>query len=209
MRFIKKGPEPPAFTHWKALANEDWQPSYDDLSGDPKKAVKQALIKDQGGICCYCERRLIDNDSHIEHCKPQHLDDVDALDFSNLICSCQQDIKKGEPRHCGNLKGDWFDEQLFISPLTPDCADHFRFSAYGDVKAAQAGNDAANTTIVKLGLDIPKLRALRAKALEPFLDDVLSNDELSNFVNSYLRVDDDSVLPEFVSAVADVFSDWV
>jgi len=33
MKHIVKQGEPQVFTDWKALSNEDWQPTYDDLAG--------------------------------------------------------------------------------------------------------------------------------------------------------------------------------
>ena len=209
MRAITKGQEPQEFTDWKALENADWKPTYDDLSGKEKKAVKDALFKEQGGICCYCERRLVDADSHIEHCQPQHLACVDPLDFSNLLCSCQQNIKKGDPRHCGNLKDKWYDDQKFVSPLKPDCTGRFSFLANGTIRASVDTDDAATETIKRLGLDIPKLNNLRKETLAPFLEDELSDDELRQFIAGYLNVSDDGKLPEFISAVEAVFSEWV
>ena len=58
MKYVEKRHEPEAFAQWKALANEDWQPTYGDLSGDPKVSVKRSLMREQGYLCCYCERRL-------------------------------------------------------------------------------------------------------------------------------------------------------
>ena len=114
MKYIVKQNEPEDFTKWKALKNEEWTPTYDKLSGVVKIAVRQALMTEQGYICCYCERRLTDNDSHIEHFRPQENKSTDPLDFKNMLCSCQQRLKKGDPRHCGNRKDDWFDEQLLV-----------------------------------------------------------------------------------------------
>ena len=63
MKHIVKQQEPEAFANWKALANNNWQPTYDTLSGETKKVVKSALMAEQGHICCYCERRLTEEDS--------------------------------------------------------------------------------------------------------------------------------------------------
>ena len=95
MKYIVKQAEPIALKEWKALANDDWQPTYGTLSGEVKKAVKDSLQAEQGGICCYCERELRDEDSHIEHFQPQHDPNVDPLDYANLLCSCQNRIQKG------------------------------------------------------------------------------------------------------------------
>ena len=90
MKYVEKRHEPEAYTQWRALANEDWQPTYDDLSGDTKASVKGALMQEQGYICCYCERRLTEGDSHIEHFRPQSDPAVDPLDYGNFLCSCQK-----------------------------------------------------------------------------------------------------------------------
>lgn len=170
MKHIQKQQEPESFAHWKAQANENWQPTYGDLSGKIKKDVKQVLMKEQGWICCYCERRLIDSDSHIEHLKPQSSDDVDPLDFMNMTCSCQNRIEKGEPRHCGNLKEDWYEGSLFITPFDETCEDRFEYTGDGRIKPANDADKAAGKTIEKLGLDIPKLRKLRAQVMDAFFE---------------------------------------
>lgn len=208
MKHVEKHQEPAAFTDWKALANEDWGPTYDDLSGAPKAAVKEALMKEQGYLCCYCERRLIETDSHIEHFQPQSDPAVDPLDYGNLLCSCQNRIKKGEPRHCGNLKGDWFDPELLVSPLNPDCEHRFSFEGDGLIKPADQHDRAARETIIRLGLNLPKLNDLRANAIAPFLEESLTQDELRRFVSGYLTIDVDDRFGEFWTTIKFLFGDF-
>lgn len=186
MKFIVKATEPPELTAWKRLADENWQPTYAGLRGAEKQSVKAALMQEQGYICCYCERQLTDGDSHIEHFRPQSDPLVDPLDYANLLCSCQNKLDKGEARHCGNLKGDWFDSLLFVSPLTPDCESRFIYTADGRIYPADQ-DPGAGETIVKLGLDSPKLVSLRAAAISPFLDGEITEEELSLFVEGYLK----------------------
>ena len=87
------------------------------------------------------------------------------MDYQNLHVSCQKRLEPGEPHHCGTLKGGWFDEDLLVSPLDPGCEARFRFSLDGAIYPHNPQDDAARTTISKLGLDIDKLRALRKAAL--------------------------------------------
>lgn len=209
MKHIAKQDESQAFTDWKALANEDWQPTYDELSGEIKKAVKYALMAEQGDICCYCERRLTDEDSHIEHFRPQSDPAVDALDFGNLLCSCQNHIKKGEPRHCGNLKDAWFDPNLLVSPSDPDCENRFAFTGDGFIKPATDDDQAASETIIRLGLAIPKLNDMRAKVIEPFLDEDLSPEEVQTFVDGYLTQDTSGRFGEFWTTIRYLFGGLV
>ncbi|MCP4136103.1 MAG: TIGR02646 family protein [bacterium] len=206
MKYIEKKSEAQEFTQWKALANEDWQPAYSSLSGEIKQSVKSALMHEQGYICCYCEKELIDQESHIEHFRPQKDPLVDPLDFSNMLCSCQNNIAKGEPRHCGNLKGDWFDEDLLVSPLNSDCEKQFKYIGNGEIYPASSDNISAETTISKLGLNIPKLQDLRKKAIEPFLDDSLNEQELTAFVEGYLKQGSNDRFNVFHTTIQSIFT---
>lgn len=208
MKFIVKHEEPKAFIDWKAMANADWQPTYRDLRGNVKKTVKEALMSEQGGLCCYCERRLANNDSHIEHFRPQSDPVVDPLDFTNMLCSCQDQLKKGVPRHCGNLKDNWFDDSLLISPLDPSCESRFAFTGDGEISPELSTDIAASETITRLGLDIPKLDALRAGAIEPFLEESLSENEMRQFVSGYLQKDRNGMYGEFWMTIRYLFGGY-
>jgi len=206
MKHIFKGIEPAKFAEWKGLANEDWQPTYGNMGSEMKGLVKSALMEEQGHICCYCERRLTDNDSHIEHFRPQSDSAVDPLDFANLLCSCQLRIEKGVPRHCGNLKDHWFDEELLVSPLDIGCESRFVYDGDGVIRAS---NDdlAASTTIEKLGLDIPKLNEMRAMAIEAFLDGALTQEEVKSFAAGYLKKNASGHLNEFWTTIRYLFGE--
>ncbi len=204
MKHIVKGDEPKELEAWKSLTNDDWIPTYEDLRRDTKAAVKTALMREQGNICCYCESRLREESSHIEHFRPQSDPEVDPLDFGNLLCSCQGRLKKRDPRHCGNLKGDWFGPGL-ISPFSPECEKRFKFLANGTIIPANREDQAAIETIERLGLSLPKLNSKRASAIEPFLDENLSLEELEAFVKGYLRRDANTGFGEFWTTIRDVF----
>ena len=208
MKHIIKYSEPQTFTDWKALANEDWQPSYNDLSGYSKKAVKDSLMEEQGYLCCYCERRLTPEDSHIEHLRPQSDLAVDPLDFANMLCSCQNQLNKGDPRHCGNLKDDWFVTLLLVSPLDSGCESRFSFIGNGAIKPSLSTDTVATETITRLGLAIPKLNALRAYAIEPFLEETLNEDDMRRFVSGYLEKDGNGLYGEFWTTIRYLFGDY-
>lgn len=209
MKYIRKIQEPPEFKNWKEQANSDWQPYFRNLAGKPKEILIKALMTEQGEICCYCESRLIDGKWHIEHFKPQSDPSVDPLDYANLLCSCQANLKPGEPRHCGNLKDNWFDENLLISPLNPDCESHFAFNYDGTIKPAQEDDQKAINTIEKLGLNLNKINDFRQKAIEPFLDEEIDNAQLKVFVNGYLCLDDQQRYNPFWTTIKYLFSDLI
>lgn len=201
MKHIAKQPEPAPFAAWKASGNH----TYANLQGKLKRTVKQALLAEQGYLCCYCERRIAEDDSHIEHFKPKSDPTVDSLDFGNLLCSCQREPEKTIPRRCGHLKDNWFDPNLLISPCDAGCEDRFAFSAAGEIRPSNAADRAAATTIEKLGLNLPELIALRASAIAPFLDDVLSQEEMRIFVSSYLEKDASGHFGEFWTTIRHLF----
>ena len=209
MKHILKQPEPQQFRDWKLLKNEDWQPSWDNLSGPVKENLRNSLRTEQGDICCYCERRLSDSDLHIEHLQPQSDSAVDPLEYANLLCSCQSNLKKGEPRHCGNLKGSWYDAHLLVSPLDPMCEQRFSYTADGAMRPTNEDDSGAAETIMRLGLDIPKLKDLRAKTIEPFLAESLSPEELQTFVSGYLRKDTEGRYGEFWTTIRHVFEGYI
>lgn len=209
MKHIVKQAEPQEFMDWKALANDDWQPTYGTLSSAVKNTVKRSLMEEQGYICCYCECRLEDNDSHIEHFEPQSAGNTDPLDFSNMLCSCQNQLAKGDPRHCGVLKDDWFDDALLISPLDLGCETRFAFDGDGLIKPAHSADAAATETISKLGLDLPKLNSMREEALSPFLDDDLTTDEFKDFVTGYLQQDSNGMFGQFWTTINYLFGGLV
>lgn len=188
MKFIVKNQEPQSFANWKNLVNDNWQPTYDDLSGQEKKDVKNALIAEQGGICCYCETILNYGDSHIEHLDPQSNNEAGRLDFNNMLCSCQQKLDKGEPLHCGNSKGD---EIIPITPLMSDCESKFKYTYNGQILHI---DEASELTIKHLQLNIDKLNKLRESAIDSILyldpvakDVLLPEDESKQFVEKYLQ----------------------
>ena len=206
MKHVIKGAEPELYRAWLAQANEDWQPSFKILQGKEKAAVKHALLNEQGDICCYCECRVTDANSHIEHFRPQSDPDANPLDYSNMLCSCLKETEEGQPRHCGVLKDNWFDEQLLISPFDERCETRFAFLGDGSILPASQGDAAAMETIKRLGLDIAKLRAMRARAIEPFIDDQLSPQELSAFVAGYLSRDVNGQFGAFWTTVRFLFA---
>ncbi|MCM1512956.1 MAG: TIGR02646 family protein [Oxalobacter formigenes] len=186
MKHIIKGAEPECLAQYRQGANRNWQPSYDDLRSDQKNTIKKALMVEQGYICCYCERELEQEDSHIEHFIPQSHSRCDPLDYSNMLCSCVKERKKGDTLHCGVKKGNWYDETLLISPLDSDCEKKFLYTDDGRIKPRVKNDDAAKTTIEKLGLNCQKLIEERKEVLDVMIDDDLTDEELVSFIDKYL-----------------------
>jgi uncharacterized protein (TIGR02646 family) len=183
MKHIQKGPEPPELEAFRKEWPESGQtPKWKDLEGEAHvvEAMRSHLFAEQGHICCYCGRRLVANDNHIEHFVPRDGTMGDpSLTFvwSNLLASCQANLLKGDPRHCGTTKGNWYDASLMVSPLDPGCEGRFHHRLDGGIGPARDGDLGATKTIEKLDLDGARLRGLRKGAIEGLFEDL--NEELS------------------------------
>jgi uncharacterized protein (TIGR02646 family) len=191
MKHVIKQQEPSFLSNLKA---NDPGITYEKLGryhSTIKSNLKLALIKEQGYICCYCERRIITNDSHIEHFRPQCDPTVDSLDFTNLLCSCVKDKVAGDPLRCGHSKDNWFDPILLVSPFDPNCETKFRYKPDGLISPAYPNDQAAKETIDRLGLNTTELIALRKGAIEGFSnsDNPFSASELQQAVTDYLQQD--------------------
>jgi uncharacterized protein (TIGR02646 family) len=207
MRYIKKGQEPQIFTDWKAKENDDWKPIYSNLQKPEKPIVHDALLEEQGYVCCYCGMSITSDISHIEHLQPQNEKDSDkpkdlemAIDFSNLLASCgfSEKYKISAPeykdflhclQHCGCKRGN---EPLAVSPLQPDCNEYFRYLYVDDeleiIPTEEPDKQQlATDTIKTLNLNYSRLMAMRGEAIKGSLEAIegLTQEEIEIFIKSY------------------------
>lgn len=171
MKHIIKGNEPVEFANWKAA-----HPivSFSDLRCEKiypgakiaKQALRASLKKEQGELCCYCECRLYNEDFHIEHFKPKGSQHFPALqlEYSNLFACCHAEAKGGEDEHCGHKKCDEFNSNL-VSPLEPDCSDHFKYDMAGNIFGVDV---KGKTTVAMLNLNSNLLKSSRKNLIEEF-----------------------------------------
>lgn len=207
MKHIVKKGEPASFSVWKAA-----HPGavYKDLNllvnRSVKADLKQSLLDEQGYICCYCEREVAENTSHIEHFKPKdsrlpytHL----QLDYTNLHACCNLYASSTAPRICGVKKDNVYDARL-ISPLEPDCASHFVYAYDGSV-APVAGDMRAVYTIRLLGLNSAFLQAMRKAVIDIFLDDDLTSEDVAVMKHDYLQTKANGHLNPFYTTIEQLF----
>lgn len=180
MRKIIKNAEPENFKNWKIKFKQvnKRKPNYNDLgTGNNnilKGELKEALIEEQYGLCCYCCNKITFEKSHIEHFKPKaaNLFPELALEHENLHASCNG--WKEKRKNCGHKKEKEYNEKI-ISPLDVKCEDYFEYSEMG--KITPKGNDERATyTIDVLNLDDEKLNNARKAAL--WASGLFDSDEL-------------------------------
>jgi uncharacterized protein (TIGR02646 family) len=172
MKYIEKHPQPHELIAWaraKAtdLDGEKRQWNYDDMPADVRKAVKENLVREQGGLCCYTGRRITPDTSHIEHKKPQALCvDHEDTDYANLLAAHPA---ADDPRRCpygAHEKGSWYNEHQFVHPLRRDCEQRFRYRDNGNVVAASTADRCAAETIKRLRLDHTELKLMRKGVID-------------------------------------------
>lgn len=194
MKHVMKGASAPEFEAWKALANPDWTPTYANLQNPQKRALHVSLLKEQGWVCCYCGRSIAQQDSHIEHFRPQERYADSALSYENLHASCIRETEPGTPLHCGHAKGAGFDEVLQISPLDPQCEERFLYTLDGSILARDAADAQADYMVELLQLDISFLRNRREEEVNRVFDPAflatVTADELRLLRDAFRRRDE-------------------
>ncbi|MCL2524442.1 MAG: TIGR02646 family protein [Betaproteobacteria bacterium] len=203
MKHIEKHKPPGSLEQWLALGNDNWQPTYDNLQNPQKAQLQRNLLAEQGWICCYCGRSVSEEDSHIEHFRPQEHYPNLALDYGNLHASCLRMTNPGTPLHCGHAKGDKFDEDQAISPLEPDCGLQFRYTLDGQI-LPNSGKAVYMCNLLRL--DSEFLNARREQILEGALSseilDSATDEDLLRLQESFKRPDINGHLPNFGHVVA-------
>ncbi|MEY2341718.1 retron system putative HNH endonuclease [Acidithiobacillus sp. IBUN Pt1247-S3] len=162
MRTIQKGAEPPTLTQHRQQPHAD----YDNYAD--KAALRQALVAEQRGLCCYCQSRIQATPvgMKIEHWQCQADHPERQLDYSNLLGACLGG--HGRPdreQHCDTRKGN---NGLCFSVCDPahPIERKIRFLGDGTIKADDAAIDGALNVV--LNLNLPRLVSNRKAVLAAF-----------------------------------------
>ena len=162
MRNIKKGAEPASLARHRLA-----QPS--DFDNYPDKAtLRQSLVREQRGLCCYCLARIKPepNAMKIEHWHSQDAHTGERLDYRNFLASCPGN--EGQPRdlqHCDTRKGN---DDLSRNPADPlhDIESIIHFYTDGTIYATDPVFDREINAV--LNLNIAFLKDNRKSALDAF-----------------------------------------
>ncbi|MBV7459049.1 MULTISPECIES: TIGR02646 family protein [unclassified Acidovorax] len=196
MRTIQKGPEPASLTKHRQQPHADY-----DNYGD-KAALRQALVAEQRGLCCYCQSRIraTPEDMKIEHRQCQADYPARQLDFRNLHGVCKGN--EGQPidrQYCDTRKGN---SDLCFSVCDPahPIERKIRFLGNGEITSDDEAVRIAINGVLNLNWN--RLKENRKSALTGFLQG-LGNAKLDH-AKELPKWDGslDSELPPFSQIVA-------
>lgn len=169
MRRIIKSHAPKELQKWRDT-NKDHNHTYQDLLGsDAFDALKEKLLEEQGALCAYTGRAITTGTSHVEHLKPQNkCVEWEDVEYRNVVACFPADGGDSSYGYGAPVKGGWWDEANFVSPLAADCERRFRFAWSGHVHPWPGDHKAAEETIKVLGLETEGLRELREARIKGF-----------------------------------------
>lgn len=163
MRYIQKTTAPEAFS--QEIADFTVDTAWNELHCKP--ALREYLRQEQYQLCAYCEGKLEDNNSHIEHIEPQERNPQRRFDYQNLIASCNggeeccaDELKPSyaqlDIQSCGHRKSNAFEPDLFLNPVeVREISDYFAYDCHsGMIQCNENQSPAkANYMIDLLHLD--------------------------------------------------------
>jgi uncharacterized protein (TIGR02646 family) len=164
MRAISKGQEPRSLTEHR---NGQWC-NYDNYQG--KDDLRQALIIEQRGLCCYCMGRIRQDINHmkIEHWKCQVFFPQDQLNYTNLLGSCMGG--EGQPQNlqcCDTRKKNL---ELKWNPAIPNHMIETRIK-YGPDGLIRSDDPIFDDQLNEvLNLNLPVLKNNRKGVLDAVLE---------------------------------------
>jgi uncharacterized protein (TIGR02646 family) len=169
MRRIVKTHAPQELLEWRE-ENKDFNHSYNDLScTGAHRVLKEKLLEEQGKLCAYTGTSIETKTSHIEHLKPQNkCNEWEDVDYRNVVVCFPLDGGDKSLGYGAPMKGGWWDESKFISPLSDDCERRFKFAWSGRIHPHPIDHEAAIETISLLGLNNKKLQLLRKARIDGF-----------------------------------------
>ncbi|MBQ7674017.1 MAG: TIGR02646 family protein [Alphaproteobacteria bacterium] len=166
MKYIRKNASPQSLEQYKITPGA----SFDRLPSRVKKDIKDSLLDEQGGICCYCGNRITFETSNIEHFKPKDINLFPRLqlEYSNLLSSClggqiERHGDHGYPLSCDARKKN---KIIPLSPTDPTCESQFEYDLDGSIKGITAD---AKKTIDELNLNNTVIKNRRKSAIDAII----------------------------------------
>jgi uncharacterized protein (TIGR02646 family) len=150
LRTITKGHEPPSLTAHRLTPPCD----YDNYNG--KDELREALVREQRGLCCYCMGRIESSPDKmkIEHWRCQSDNPDEQLNYRNLLGACRGGHGQPAPhQHCDTRKGD---RTLRWNPANPEHRIELRvrYEIDGSIRSDDTEFNAELDQVLNLNLPV-------------------------------------------------------
>lgn len=163
MRTILRGNEPASLITHRCRPQAD----YDNFAD--KDTLREHLVREQRGLCCYCLSRIRPDGEamKIEHWHSQDKFPGEQLDYANLLGACLGgEGQIGELQHCDTKKGN---RPLSWNPANPEhqVEKRMRYEASGQVVSSDSAFHRELEGV--LNLNTAFLKNNRKSTLDGFL----------------------------------------
>lgn len=160
MRPIAKRPPPHELTRY---IRENPEGAFDSA---PKQPMRDALVHEQGALCCYCMDRITASGEamRIEHRVPRSSERGRTLqlEWTNLLGACQEKPgARAKEQTCDKHKAD---REISVDPTRLAAGEVAYDFHLGEVRSADPTTDYELRAV--LNLNTPHLRAARREAVE-------------------------------------------
>jgi len=207
MRTISKGGEPSSLMDWKRTNPHG---CYNQLTEDIRRTIRQHALEEQFYLCAYCCQRIQDIDAcHNEHVEAQNLNPGRALDFSNIVASCNT------LNQCGDAHKS---QHLPLTPLMMECETELRFKISGRVEGLSC-RAIETIRVLNLGDHEKNNRSLieKRKQLSNALflingvdpDEGLEDEELLKMLITDLLQPQQGQMEPFTPVVVNILRNWL
>ncbi len=123
--FIKKLKADVNFNYQEKKGKEIFEKYIDDKNN--KTELQKYLLKEQKYLCCYCNVKIKQNNMVIEHFSPKDKHKEKALDYYNLLASCN------DKNHCDGNKGNR-ELKILVSPTNKNIEKYITYNYKAEVK---------------------------------------------------------------------------
>ncbi len=192
---IRKSDPPACIADLQQTPGSDWG----SVKGDQKREMREHLLREQGGLCAYCMRRVTNDEKKctVEHWRPRSDEQTDPFHWPDLLAVCDGGGSgaKRDTAHCDRIRGD---TPLTLHPAHPsqNIEDLLRYDADGHLHPIKDTPDV-NT----LNLNCDRLKGNRRAVIDAVLQGAQQADAtaLRRFIQRWEHTDKNHLRPEYAA----------
>lgn len=202
---IKKGKEPSALATYRNTPFASYENMHGAKTGRKLPdgtdeivydVVLNHLIKEQGGLCAYCMRKIPVKRGYpkatIEHIQPQHtITEKDKLDYRNMLAVCpgNRDAHDNSAKSCDAYRGSLPEskQELAVNPLKADTLRYIDYREDGTIFSDDGVTNSNLNDVLNLNCKVQQLAECRAAALKEVQEKVANDNRGRTATKEYFE----------------------